>query len=268
MKPEGLPVVMEFGGSGSGPGYFQEPECIAIDANGNIYVGDRKTCRIQVFNPEGGFRTQWFFAEGQDILLSSMSSSRDGVLYVVFEGALYSYDGVTGNLIDLLQHPDGWGFQDVDVAPDGSVQASWHKHRDDVLLYSSSGEMELHIEEVVSSRTGDSELSIMVAAGNFGEIHAYGSFNEVMCIFNSEGRFQNRFGGEGMFLMPSGMDIDPTGRLWVSDFGELLLFNSSGELLERIDPGKTIHDFVISEDMQLYGITSEETVVQIDLSAH
>ncbi len=108
----------------------------------------------------------------------------------------------------------------------------------------------------------------MVAAGNLGEIYAYGSFNEVVCIFNSEGRFLDRFGNEEMLLMPSGMDVDPIGRLWISDFGDLLLFSSSGDLLERITLGNSIYDFVINEDMQLYGITADETIVQIDLSVY
>ena len=41
-----------------------------------------------------------------------------------------------------------------------------------------------------------------------------------------------------------------------------------GELLERIDLSNSIYDFVISEEMQLYGITSDETIVQIDLSVY
>lgn len=261
-------AVIEFGGPGTGPGYFQRPECIAIDANGHLFVGEWENCRVQVFDLEGEFITQWFFAEGGDIYLSAMSSSREGILYIVFEGSLYSYDGVTGNLIDLLQHPEAWGFEDVDVAPDGTVLASWYKHGDDILRFDTGGEIELHIEEAISDQTGDTELSTMVATGNLGEIYAYGSFNEVVCIFNSEGRFLDRFGNGDMLLMPSGMDVDPTGRLWISDFGDLLLFNPTGELLDRIELNNAIYDFVISDDMQLYGISADETIVQIDLSVY
>ncbi|MCK5131566.1 MAG: hypothetical protein KAR40_05380 [Candidatus Sabulitectum sp.] len=265
-KPESEPILMEFGGTGTGPGYFHRPECIAIDGNGNLFVGEWETGRIQVFDSKGNFSHQWFFSENEDIHLSAMSCSVDGLLYLVYRGELFVHDGETGELLDSLQHPDRRGFSDVDVAPDGSILASWYCNRDDIIRFNCYGEADLIIEEAISGQTGDSELSTMVAAGNLGEIYAFGSFNEAVLIFNSEGRFQNRFGNGEMLTMPSGMAVDPLGRLWMSDFGDLLLFNSDGELQERIDPGRSIYDFVISDDLQLYGISTDDTVVQLDLS--
>ena len=264
----GPEIVMEFGGSGTGPGYFQRPECIAIDANGSLFVGERENNRIQVFDSSGEFISQWFFADKDDVYLSAMSCSRTGDLYLVFDSNLYLFNGETGEYIDLLEHPEGWGFSDVDVAPDGSILASWYKNRDDIILFNSSGEVELVIEEAISSQTGDSELSTMIAAGNLGEIFAYGSFNETVMVFNADGRYLDRFGNEDMLIMPTGMDMDPLGRLWISDFGDLILFSTDGELLQRINLDNSIRDFVISDDMQLYGISADETIVQIDLTSY
>ena len=265
-KPESEPILMEFGGTGTGPGYFQEPECIAIDGNGNLFIGERETGRVQVFDSKGNFSHQWFFAENEDTYLSAMSCSGDGLLYMVYHSELFVHDAETGELLDSLQHPDGWGFEDVDVAPDGSILASWYCNRDDIVRFDCHGELDLIIEEAISGQTGDSELSTMLAAGNLSEIYAFGSFNEAVLIFNSDGYFQDRFGNGEMLTMPSGMAVDPLGRLWMSDFGDLLLFNSDGELQERIDPGRSVNDFVISDDLQLYGISTDDTVVQLDLS--
>ncbi|MEA3266321.1 MAG: NHL repeat-containing protein [Candidatus Fermentibacteria bacterium] len=261
-------VFMEFGGSGTGPGYFTDPQAITVDSQGNIYIGERETSRIQVFDKNGNFVTQWFFPGGEDTFLRAMSCDSHGTMYMAYNNQLYIHCAETGELLDSLRHPDGWGFSDVDVAPDGRVVASWYCTRDDIICFDNSGAVELVIEEAISRQSGEPELNTTVIAGNLGEIYAFGSFNEAVFVFNSEGRFVNRFGNAEQFTMPSGFDVDPYGRLWVSDFEDLLLFDPGGELLMTIDPGVIVKDFVISNDMQLYGITSHDIVVQIDISTY
>src|SRR5499427_2373085 len=50
--------VKSFGEPGSGPGEFDTPHSIAVDTNGNIYVGDRNNRRIQVFDGDGTFKRE------------------------------------------------------------------------------------------------------------------------------------------------------------------------------------------------------------------
>jgi sugar lactone lactonase YvrE len=229
-------------------------------------VGERETGRIQVFNTDGEYMQQWTFAPGEEYYLSSMSADSRGTVYLVYGGELFAYSGESGELLDTLQHPEGWGFGDVDTAPDGSVLASWYKHGDDILRFDQDGEITLTLENAISSNTGDSELNTTVVSGNLGEFYAFGSFNNVVLGFNSDGRFIDRFGSDDLFIMPQGMDVDPQGRLWISDFGNLLVFSSSGELLYTLDPGVSLNEFVINTDQQLFGITIDETVVQLDIS--
>jgi DNA-binding beta-propeller fold protein YncE len=51
--------LTSWGEPGSGPGQFNTPHNIAIDANGNVYVADRGNRRIQVFDGEGKFERQF-----------------------------------------------------------------------------------------------------------------------------------------------------------------------------------------------------------------
>ncbi len=51
--------LKSWGSRGSGPGQFNIPHTMAIDAQGLVYVGDRANNRIQVFDGEGTFKTQF-----------------------------------------------------------------------------------------------------------------------------------------------------------------------------------------------------------------
>jgi len=50
--------IKSWGEPGSGPGQFNTPHSIALDAQGRVYVADRGNRRIQVFDPDGGFLRQ------------------------------------------------------------------------------------------------------------------------------------------------------------------------------------------------------------------
>jgi DNA-binding beta-propeller fold protein YncE len=43
--------ITKFGSSGSGDGQFTDPEHLAVDSDGIVYVTDRKNNNIQVFKP-------------------------------------------------------------------------------------------------------------------------------------------------------------------------------------------------------------------------
>lgn len=51
--------VRTWGKKGSGEGEFNLPHGIAVDKSGRVYVGDRDNRRLQVFDAEGKFVTQW-----------------------------------------------------------------------------------------------------------------------------------------------------------------------------------------------------------------
>ena len=51
--------IKSWGSKGTGPGQFDLLHAIAVDAAGNVYVGDRSNKRIQVFDNNGTFKTQY-----------------------------------------------------------------------------------------------------------------------------------------------------------------------------------------------------------------
>lgn len=51
--------VTAWGRPGTGPGEFNRPQAVAVDAERHVWVTDRKNRRIQVFDENGKFLTQW-----------------------------------------------------------------------------------------------------------------------------------------------------------------------------------------------------------------
>jgi DNA-binding beta-propeller fold protein YncE len=51
--------IKTWGSKGSGQGQFDMPNSIAVDAQGNVYVADLGNKRIQVFDNDGNFKTQF-----------------------------------------------------------------------------------------------------------------------------------------------------------------------------------------------------------------
>ncbi len=49
----------EWGSRGTGPGQFNIPHALAIDAQGRVYVADRINDRVQLFTPEGKYLAEW-----------------------------------------------------------------------------------------------------------------------------------------------------------------------------------------------------------------
>ena len=51
--------LKSWGSRGTAPGQFNTPHSIAVDARGDVYVGDRGNKRIQVFDNDGTFKTEY-----------------------------------------------------------------------------------------------------------------------------------------------------------------------------------------------------------------
>jgi DNA-binding beta-propeller fold protein YncE len=58
FAPDGR-LLLSWGEPGAGPGQFHVPHGIAVDRLGTVYVADRENCRVQLFNSDGEFVTEW-----------------------------------------------------------------------------------------------------------------------------------------------------------------------------------------------------------------
>ena len=58
LSPDGR-LLMSWGEPGTDPGQFNVPHNICCDPDGWVYVADRENHRVQVFDGDGKFETQW-----------------------------------------------------------------------------------------------------------------------------------------------------------------------------------------------------------------
>lgn len=75
----------EWGVKGTGPGEFNLPHGIALDAQGRVIVCDRENERLQVFDAKGGFLEAW-----KSPLIGKpygVAATPDGVIYIIDGGS-------------------------------------------------------------------------------------------------------------------------------------------------------------------------------------
>jgi DNA-binding beta-propeller fold protein YncE len=267
-KPPGFAkVIMNFGSEGIGPGMFKDARAIAVDASGKIYVGEYSGGRVQVFDPEGKFITQW--TVDPKMPLTGIAADRGGTIYVVQSGTISRYEGASGKLLGELGYSGGWGFDDVTVAADGGMVASWNKNRDDIVRFNSGGQVVRTIRAAISSVTDDSELDTHVAVDGLGNIYALGTFNNAVFKFGPDGKYQTKFGSDGdqpgQFRAPSAIAVDGKGRVYISDFKGVQVFDGNGRYLTVFSPGGIASGMVFNDKNELF-VAARDHVLKLAIS--
>ncbi|HSS21379.1 MAG TPA: hypothetical protein VLL54_14990 [Pyrinomonadaceae bacterium] len=246
--------VLKFGSEGIGPGMFKDARTIAVDESGTIYVGEYTGGRVQVFDKEGKFITQWMV--DPKMPLTAIAADRSGVVYVVQSGTISRFEGTTGKSLGQVDYAGGWGFDDVKLAADGSLVASWYKNRDDIVRFDSQGKTTRTIKEAISSVTGDSELNMKVAIDGLGNIYALGSFNNGVFKYSADGKYVSKFGDAGdqpgQLRAPSAIAVDGKGRVYVSDVKGVQVFDGSGRYLTVFDPDGISSGMVFNDNNELF----------------
>jgi hypothetical protein len=94
-SPDGK-LVLSWGEPGSDPGQFNLPHNVSCDADGWVYVADRENHRIQVFNGDGKFETQWHNLHRPSGM--HMPGGKCPICYVGEIGPYYKFNRGTPNL--------------------------------------------------------------------------------------------------------------------------------------------------------------------------
>lgn len=251
-----------FGGEGTGPGKFADVRAIGAARDGSaVYAANFDDGRVQVFDGQGNFQTQWVIQkEITDPYFDTMAIGRDGVVYIPVFGKILKFDS-QGNSLGVIEHK-GYRFEDLDIALDGSMVAI--ANGEDIVWLTAGGEIQQVVEDAVSSVSGDSELSCKLAVDGTGKVYVLARFNDGVFIFGPDGRFANRFGSAGdqpgQFRAPYEIAVDSQGRIYVSSMQGVQVFSNDGRYLDVIKVQYFAYGLAFDDQDSLYLTTNQKMV--------
>jgi DNA-binding beta-propeller fold protein YncE len=197
--------IKGIGGTGSGPGQFDEPAAIAFDPDtGNLYAGDVFNDRVNVFDAEGNYLNS-FGDFGQLIPgraffgPSSITFDAEGFVYVgdfsndkinkyTKEGELIDSIGTSGTEPGQFQGPAG-----VQISPVSGNFFVTDQFNNRVQVLSPTGEPLLVFGEL-GSGPGQFIQPIDIEVDEFENIYVMDSINSRVQVFDKNGNFLTQFG--------------------------------------------------------------------------
>lgn len=258
---------LAFGGEGSGPGKFGDVRAIGVHpTDGTIYAANYDDGRVQVFDAQGNFQTQWIIPEEiTDPYFDTMAVGRDGVVYIPVFGKILKFDS-QGAPLGAIEHKE-YRFEDLDIALDGSMVAI--ANGEDIVWLTAGGEITQVVEDAVSSVSGDSELSCKLAVDGTGKVYVLARFNDGVFIFGPDGRFINRFGSAGdepgQFRAPYEIAVDSQGRIYVSSTQGVQVFSNDGRYLDVIKVQYFAYGLAFDDQGKLYITTNQKMVEKFSI---
>lgn len=267
---EGRPV---FGQPGGGAGQFLAPTDIATDAEGNLYVVDRLTRKLQKFDREGDF------VAAVDIRTTPSEASEPWGLAVAPNGDVVVADtfGWTIRVFDRDLRPirtfgtapggsqppaldELFGPRDLAFDPDGNLWVTDTGH-DRIVVFSLDG---TPIRAVGGSGSGPGQFDepVGIAIAPDGTVYVADMFNARVQVLDRQGRYVRAFPADGWggtdALDKPFLALLPGGRLAVSlpSRNEVRVYTTDGRLLTVIapaaDPLRSPYGLVTGADGRLW----------------
>lgn len=265
--------VLTFGGTGTAPGLFQDARLVAADGSGNIYIADAKTMRIQKFDAQGKYTSQWILndaqADARFSFIDALSADRAGSVYVTANGKIYKYDGATGK---LLQTITGHNYLSaLPLAEGGLVATASSQTKDDVVRLDADGKQVWYKPAIISSQPdGKAPFRLHIAIDGLGNIFALQDEVGAVYKYTSGGQFVTKFGSKGGETGQFNADgigfiaVDNASNVYVSDFGELYVFDATGRFLKTFDAfdgaGGAPRDMVVTDKNEVLIVQDDNKI--------
>lgn len=226
--------VAKWGGVGSGAaaiaGKFNDPEEVAVDGAGNVYVADNLNYRVQKFDNNGTFIRAW----GRDVVAGNANTGFEiclpadtckGGVQGSGGGHFYTVTGIAVDNDGNVYATEPYNRRVQKFTGDGTFIAAWGW---DVKVGGGTGyEICLPADtcQIGIIGTGDGQFNFPtdVAVDAAGNVYVSDPINERIQKFTSDGVFLLKWGssgdGPGEFSTPNGVTVDKAGNVFVSDSG-------------------------------------------------
>jgi sugar lactone lactonase YvrE/predicted RNA-binding Zn-ribbon protein involved in translation (DUF1610 family) len=272
-----------FGSEGNQPGRFNDGRWIAVDPQGNIFVADYTTGRINKFDPQGNFLQliQVKSADANpDIYIFGLAADESGNLYVSSDGRILKYEAASGKL--LMTIPDQWPeiyFDSIVAGPDGNLYSTnGMAGADDVIILDPSGQVLSRWTETIEKvNHDDPAVQLSLGVDQAGKVYILSPIGNKVYSFNPDGGFSLSFGepGEnpGQFELSMGrLAVTKQDYLVVADVYRVDLYDKYGNYMDQtftVDyniAGGSMYDMAIDLIGDLYFISSGGKVLKFEMT--
>ncbi|MGI0088357.1 MAG: 6-bladed beta-propeller [Nitrosotalea sp.] len=256
--------ISTFGSRGANAGYFHNPQGIALDNSGNVYVVDQVNNRVEKFDSKGNFTSVIGYAsaigyggseDGQLSVPTSVALDKSGNIYVtdINNYRVEKFDP-SGNFVlkfGTKGNSDGQfsSLQGIAVDDSGNIYVTDLLHP--IQKFDSAGNFvsDIGSDQIVGAQG--------IALDKSGNVYALDADGTQVIEFSSDGSFMKRWGsfcniftgkdcidpdgsgpfalGDGQFKDPNGIAIDNSGNVYVTDTGNnrVEIFDSSGHFFYK-----------------------------------
>ena len=276
-------LAMVFGNEGDQPGQFDDARHIAVDEQGNIFVADYTSGRINKFDPQGNFLQliQVQPPDGNtDVYTYAIATDGSGHLYVASNGNILKYSTASGDLLSTI--PDQWPelyYDSVLVGPDGNLYATnGMAGADDVIILNPKGDLLAHWTDIIDTvNHDDPSLELVTGVSHSGMVYILSPFGYKVYGYNPDGTFNFSFGEEGehagqLSLSTGMLAVTQQDYLVISEAYRVDLYDQEGTYLGKtfsIDyqvAGGSMYGMTMDAHGDLYYISSGGKVLKYDMN--
>lgn len=236
-----------WGTSGNGPGQFIGPRGVAVDRrNGNVYVTDGGSNRVQWFDRDGVFLGQWGTTgtgDGGFLGVLGVAVTGDGLVYVVDAAAhrINKFDA-SGTFLGKWGSEgtnDGQFKSPIGIAADSGGNL-YVADRDNTRIQKFNGNGGFLAKWGAPGHLdGDFSTLLGVARDALGNVYTIEQSGRRVQKFSATGTFLAKWGtngsGDGQFNAPYALAIDGIGTVFVVDpfRGDVQRFSGTGTFLAK-----------------------------------
>ncbi|MEO8288886.1 MAG: NHL repeat-containing protein [Chloroflexota bacterium] len=232
-------IEQTFSASVDGTELVTDPVDVAVDGKDNIFVADYARKQVVRFDPQGAYLSSWRLG-GADRLPSAIAADSAGNVFVVAQSKMLIYEAGSGTLLGTGEVPDIFGVGDICVMPDGSLLAYVSGDHDSLVQFNATG-AEIGRRERPISEVSPNETVVTwqarLAAGKDGSLFLLSTSptNPGVFVYGPDGKYKTQFGtqgdGEGQLDGPNAIAVDGKGRVYVSDWKGVQVFDARGSYI-------------------------------------
>ena len=219
--------VLSFGSPGEGAAQFNSPSGLAVDSNDYIYVADSKNNRIQRFDPEGNYTSEF---TGEENTCGPLNSP--GGIKISNNGDIYIVDRGNNRIVVLnkamecksiikspgqLSDPKDLAFDD-----NGCIYITDLK-QNNIVVFQETGEYRGRFGGT-GTQKGRLNRPTGIAIDRFGRLFVCESANHRISVFNTSSEFLECFSAGLSMVNPCALTVDADGFVYIASSDSIHIF--------------------------------------------